>query len=183
LAPKGGQLAHELWHYKDSPSPAARSAIQRRLTAVLWRFLEVHEPCVAAALAVTFSVVTVVPSCSGRAVPHPLELIVARGIQPTATRYRQLLAAQAARLDREFDRDRFIATERINGPVLLIDDTWTKGSRAQAAAFALKRAGAPVVAVIVIGRHIDPGYRDNAGFLAERHRLHQFDWDWCCLQG
>ncbi|WP_433391079.1 hypothetical protein [Micromonospora sp. KLBMP9576] len=39
---------------------------------------------------------------------------------------------------------------------MIIDDTWTTGSRAQSLAHALKTAGASSVAVVVLGRHIRP---------------------------
>ena len=41
--------------------------------------------------------------------------------------------------------------------VLLIDDTWVSGASAQSAAVALRAAGAGHVAVVVLGRHVDPG--------------------------
>jgi hypothetical protein len=40
--------------------------------------------------------------------------------------------------------------------VLLLDDTWTTGSRAQSAAFALKRAGAGQVIILTLARHARP---------------------------
>ncbi len=42
--------------------------------------------------------------------------------------------------------------------VLLIDDTWVSGARAQSAAHCLKNAGAERVAVLVLARQINPGY-------------------------
>lgn len=42
--------------------------------------------------------------------------------------------------------------------VLLLDDTWTTGSRAQSLAYALKTTGAGSVVIVVLGRHIDPDY-------------------------
>jgi orotate phosphoribosyltransferase len=46
---------------------------------------------------------------------------------------------------------------RVSGEdVLLVDDTWVSGASAQSAAAALKLAGARRVAIIVLGRHIDP---------------------------
>jgi hypothetical protein len=40
--------------------------------------------------------------------------------------------------------------------VLVLDDSWVSGGSAQSAAVALKRAGARRVAVIVLGRHLNP---------------------------
>ena len=44
--------------------------------------------------------------------------------------------------------------------MLLLDDTWVSGASAQSAAAALKQAGAGRVAVVVLGRHVNP--RDPA---------------------
>src|SRR4051812_33355110 len=57
-----GQVHGALRGYKDG-WPAERSYAMPRLAAILWRFLEVHEPCVARAAGVAaFDVVTTVPS-------------------------------------------------------------------------------------------------------------------------
>jgi predicted amidophosphoribosyltransferase len=46
---------------------------------------------------------------------------------------------------------------RVSGAdVLLVDDSWVSGASAQSAAAALKLAGAARVAIVVIGRHVDP---------------------------
>ena len=50
---------------------------------------------------------------------------------------------------------------RVDGPVagtdvLVVDDTWVSGGSAQSAAVALKLAGARRVAIVVIGRHVNP---------------------------
>jgi hypothetical protein len=64
--------------------------------------------------------------------------------------------------DRELQPDLFTAQRRLDGArVLLIDDTWTTGARAQSAAAAAKLAGAREVAVVVLGRHLNPA--DFAG--------------------
>ncbi|MFC7729816.1 hypothetical protein [Actinomadura keratinilytica] len=40
--------------------------------------------------------------------------------------------------------------------VLLIDDTWTTGSRIQSASHTLKAAGAAKVVAVVLGRRVNP---------------------------
>jgi adenine/guanine phosphoribosyltransferase-like PRPP-binding protein len=73
-----------------------------------------------------------------------------------------------------------VATRRLDDePVLLVDDTWTTGSNAQSAAAALKRAGAGPVAALVIGRHLNRGYRDNDRRL--RAIPTPFDWSACAI--
>jgi hypothetical protein len=49
--------------------------------------------------------------------------------------------------------------------VLVVDDTWVSGGSAQSAAVALKLAGARRVAIIVIGRHVNPDDPQSAQFL------------------
>jgi hypothetical protein len=49
--------------------------------------------------------------------------------------------------------------------VLLVDDTWVSGASAQSAAVALKAAGARRVALVVLGRHVDPADPRSAEFL------------------
>jgi hypothetical protein len=49
--------------------------------------------------------------------------------------------------------------------VLLVDDTWVSGSSAQTAVAALKAAGARRVALVVLGRHVDPADPRSAEFL------------------
>jgi orotate phosphoribosyltransferase len=50
---------------------------------------------------------------------------------------------------------------RVGDPVrgadlLVVDDTWVSGGSAQSVAAALKLAGARRVAVVVLGRHVNP---------------------------
>ncbi|NED11784.1 hypothetical protein [Streptomyces sp. SID9124] len=56
---------------------------------------------------------------------------------------------------------------------LLVDDTWTTGNHVRSAATALKAAGARRVAVVVLGRHLNPSCRDTSDHVA-RARLWQF---------
>jgi orotate phosphoribosyltransferase len=50
--------------------------------------------------------------------------------------------------------------------VLVVDDTWVSGGSAQSAAAALKLAGARRVAIVVLGRHVNPADPSSARFLA-----------------
>ena len=49
--------------------------------------------------------------------------------------------------------------------VLVVDDTWVSGGSAQSTAAALKLAGAGRVAVVVLGRHVNPTDPRSAAFL------------------
>jgi hypothetical protein len=49
--------------------------------------------------------------------------------------------------------------------VLIVDDTWTSGARTQSLAYALRRDGASAVAILVLGRHINPADEKSATLL------------------
>jgi orotate phosphoribosyltransferase len=53
--------------------------------------------------------------------------------------------------------------------VLVVDDTWVSGGSAQSTAAALKLAGARRVAVVVLGRHVNPADPRSAAFLESVH--------------
>jgi predicted amidophosphoribosyltransferase len=189
LAVKGEQLARDLSVYKNSQSLQARTRPRLGLAAVLWRWMESHERCLATEAGTDgFQVVTTVPSTSGRE-QHPLDHVVGTMVQPTADRFRSLLRRRPNDTGgREFGVDRF---EVINGggagnSVLIIDDTFTSGSHAQSAAAALKDSGAESVAVLCIGRHFNrqqdgEEYRQAADAYYRRSRVLGWNWDRCCL--
>jgi hypothetical protein len=67
--------------------------------------------------------------------------------------------------------------------VLVIGDNWTTGSRAQSAGTALRTSGASNIAMVVIGRHLQPDWRPTPGegptcgeIFGE---LPPFDWAYC----
>jgi predicted amidophosphoribosyltransferase len=160
-----GEPLHSLLaSYKRQADPSVPAATAE-LAAILWRFLERHERCVAAAAgADSFGVVTTVPSGDrARHEHHPLRRIVGELAGPTRERHEDLLLRTDAPLTpRRFDPARYAATRQLAGAsVLLIDDTWTSGASAQSAAAALLQAGARTVAAVVIGRHLNPGWGEN----------------------
>lgn len=186
LAVKREQLAHELWHYKYDVDPSARSRLTTRLGAVLWRFLGQHEKHITEAVGVPeFSIVTTVPGTHQREGNHPLERIVGTIVGQTKDRYEPLLAlGQGEEMPAHtVAADRYRATRALQGDpaVLLIDDTWTTGGNAQSAALALRAAGAAKVAVVVIGRHFDRGFRDCETYYQQAKAI-RFTWDSCCLE-
>ncbi|MFE4827317.1 hypothetical protein [Streptomyces sp. NPDC056672] len=182
LALKGEQYANELWRYKNAAGPQQQH-FRVGLAAVLWRFLALHEGCVAAHCAVPgFDTVTIVPSTSGRE-SHPLRIMVADMAGVTRDRYRDLLtpAPNASALGRTVSAERYTSSALWGESVLLIDDTWTTGSHAQSAAAALKAAGAGSVAVVVLGRHLNINYGDTATHIGQA-RLRRFSWDVCAIR-
>ena len=110
----------------------------------------------------------VVPSGQGRPGPHPLAGIVASCVDvpivPLSTA--SGAAARARGLADGVAAGWLTVGAAVAGAdVLLIDDTWVSGASAQSAAAALKAAGARRVALVVIGRHVDPADPRSAEFL------------------
>lgn len=176
------QLHHALASYKRLNGDVARR-LQAILAAILWRFLQEHEACVAnAANTAGFNLVTTVPSGDPtRDHRHPLRTIVGELVGPTRDRHRRLLRRTAAETSpRTFSMIKFEATTQLSRQsILLIDDTWTTGASAQSAAATLKAAGAERVAAVVIGRHLNREWHENDRRL--RGIAHPFDWQACAL--
>jgi predicted amidophosphoribosyltransferase len=188
VAPVSYSVAHEQLHhalagYKRPPDVAARR-FEIELAAVLWRYLQNHERCIAEHVGVDrFELVTTVPSTAReRDATHPIRRIVGELAGPTRDRYADLLRRSSAVVKpRELTPAKFEPLWEVTGTsVLLIDDTWTTGANARSAAAALKAAGASIVAAVVIGRHLHRNWRDNDRRL--RALLSPFDWDSCALR-
>ena len=151
-AVKGTAFATGLWRYKSwrSPDPAARTC----LLALLLTFLHDHGRCVWRHAGMPApGRLAVVPTGCGRPGPHPLLEMAGPYLRMPVTG----LVIRPGEQGRDPNSHRFIS-ER-SGPgasVLLLDDSWVSGASAQSAAAALKRAGARHVAVVVLGRHVDP---------------------------
>jgi hypothetical protein len=163
-AVKGGQLAEDLWRYKSGQPGAAEAAA--RLRSLLSGYLREHAGRVWRAAGMTGgpALAAAVPSGQGRPGEHPLRDIVrsCAGLPIVELSVRPSEAA----------RGRSVSTGwlRVRGPVagtdvLLVDDTWVSGGSAQSAAAALKLAGARRVALVVIGRHVDPADPRSAPLL------------------
>ena len=167
-AVKGGRLAADLWRYKSGLPGAAEAGA--RLTAMLSGFLHEHASRVwrLAGMDGGPAVAAVVPSGQGRLGAHPLLSIVASCVDLPVV---QLSAANGALpRGRGLGDDIGVGWLTVAGPVggadvLLVDDTWVSGGSAQSAAAALKTAGARRVALVVLGRHIDPADPRSAEFL------------------
>jgi hypothetical protein len=175
-AVKGTALAADLWRYKSwrTPSASARAA----MLALLLTFLHDHGPCVwrHAGMAAP-SRLAVVPTGCGRPGPHPLLELTSPYLRLPLTR----LTMWPGRQGRHLDIQRFHAERTVaRADVLLIDDSWVSGASAQSAAAALKLAGARRVAIVVLGRHLDPA-NPRAGQLVARLRAGPYDPSKCAV--
>ncbi len=166
-AVRGEPLADDLRRYKsDRVAAAEAAAAAGRLRELLGAFLADHGRSVWAAAGMSGgpSAVAVVPSGQGRPGAHPLVGLV-----------RSCVALPMVRLS---VAPREIHTRGVNpgwvrvgdpvagADILVVDDTWVSGGSAQSTAAALKLAGARRVAVVVLGRHVNPADPRSAAFLA-----------------
>lgn len=154
-AAKGGPHATNLWLYKSGAQKEGAAAARAELAALLLVFLRDHGGCVWRQAGLDRpTCVAVVPSRRGRPGVHPLQALAAPYLALPWARLR--LARPSLPDAQDADPWRF-ESERIAGAsVLLLDDTWTSGASAVSAAAALRLAGARSVAVVVLGRHLDP---------------------------
>jgi hypothetical protein len=109
-----GQLHAALRGYKEGWNSASRFKIE--LAAVLWRFLDQHEGCLARRVGVReFEVVTTVPSSDPeRDVHHPLHDIVGSLIGHTSSRYERLIRPSGEAVEpRTVDSRRYVASRTL----------------------------------------------------------------------
>ena len=154
----GDWLAEDLWRYK-SPGSAGTIAAGERLRRLLLAFLHDHGPCVwSAAGMLRPGLLAVVPSGRGRLAglaDHPL-LQLATGLVRLEPVRLAVHPGHLAR-GRDLNESWLLVRSPVRGrDVLVLDDSWVSGGSAQSAAVALKRAGARRVAVVVLGRHLNP---------------------------
>ncbi|WP_431917741.1 phosphoribosyltransferase [Micromonospora wenchangensis] len=153
-SPRTGQHHHHLRSYKSFP-PSAQA--KWNLLALLLLFLRDHLDCVSGRLGAGPTHVVAVPSTRGRAGPHPLQELVGDrlGLPWLAAVPNPHHGPDVRRFQPDWFSVRLPGRARDVRP-LVLDDTWTTGSRAQSLAYAFKSAGADSVAVVVLGRHVNP---------------------------
>ncbi len=165
-AVRGKGLADDLRDYKSEWAAAATAAVAaERLRQMLAAFLSgrAHEVWVAAGMPGGPGAVAVVPSGQGRPGEHPLTRIVRSSVELPLIR---LSIAGRETHGREINPDWVQVGDPVVGAdVLVIDDTWVSGGSAQSVAVALKLAGARRVAIVVLGRHVNPADPKSAAFL------------------
>jgi hypothetical protein len=164
-AVKGGGHAAALVAYKsDTPDAGARACLR----ALVLVFLRDHGPCVWRHAGMPPPTrVAVVPGGQGRPGPHPLGTLLSPYLAPTEV---TLAVRPGEALERSLNPWRFSADPGPGGAagasVLLLDDTWVSGASAQSAAVALRMAGARHVAVVVLGRHVNPADPGSGAFMS-----------------
>ena len=185
-AVRGGPLAEDLRQYKsdrgDQAVPAA-GRLRDRLAAFLadqgravWEMGGMTDGPGA---------VAIVPSGQGRPGAHPLVGLVRSCVELPLVRL-AVVAPQAH--TRGVNPGWVRIAGRVDGgalvqggiDVLVVDDTWVSGGSAQSVAAALKLAGARRVAVVALGRHVNPADPRSAAFVAAVRAVGQGGdrWPW-----
>jgi hypothetical protein len=169
-AVRGGPLAGDLWRYKSDRPGADESAA--RLRGMLAGYLRDRGESVwtAAGMPAAPEVAAIVPSGQGRPGGHPLLGLVLSCVDVPLVRLS--VAPGRAAHARGVDPGWLHVDGSVDGAdVLVIDDSWVSGGSAQSAAVALKLAGARRVAIVVIGRHVNPDDPRSAGLVAGLRQL------------
>jgi hypothetical protein len=164
LAVRGEPLAEDLRRYKSDRAAGAPEAAAR-LRELLAAFLRAEGDALwrAACMDSGPSAVAVVPSGQGRLGAHPLAGIVRSCVDLPLLRLS--IAPEVIHI-RGVDVGWLRVIGSVAGAdVLVVDDTWVSGGSAQSAAAALKLAGARRVAIVVLGRHVNPATPASARFL------------------
>lgn len=183
LYKKNTQLAHVLWNYKGERPDLSRQRHRLQLAATLARFIYAHRMCITTAAGKEWDRVTIVPSSQNRPGAHPLEDVVGMipGLRESYIRALEKGSQNITHL--KADDHGYEPTTSVHGMrFLLIDDTYTSGARVHSAASALHLAGAEVVAVVVVGRIVDPDYNEESRTLWDGSNEVPFSFEVCCLE-
>ena len=179
-AVKREQHAFNLASYKRQPGS---ETVRADLLALIQVFIADHGRCLLNAGRVsTFDSAVVVPSTRNRPGPHPLQSLV--GARLRLPWLRMSTNTRISPESRMFHADRFSVDEptgELSGAaVLVLDDTWTTGSRVESASYALRVAGASTVVAVVLGRHLNPDWEPWQPILKTVKKT-PFDLDQCAV--
>jgi hypothetical protein len=166
LCPVPSATYRALWGYKEAPTAEARCYYSARVRQLFGELVASHAGCVRAALGGVPDLVAVVPSTQ-RLGPPPLESVLGPSGATCAAWPLMTWAPDALRRGTGTaghmrpDARAFAVAESwraaLRGArVLLLDDVYVTGARAQSAAAALRAGGARAVVVAPAGRVVRP---------------------------
>jgi predicted amidophosphoribosyltransferase len=170
-------LRERMHLYKESDDEAERLLEGKAVAGILTRYLVEHGDRLVEVFG-PWDVVVPVPSTK-TSPPSALTTALVTSYSEVVEPPTELLALGQGEMSRNNPSENgFVVTKSVEGVrVLLIDDTYTTGSRLQSAAHALQETGAEVVAGIVIARKINPDARYNTLDLWERQSRIPFNFE------
>jgi hypothetical protein len=153
-----------------------------RTAALLGYFLQLHGDCVATAAGGQWNIITSVPSSRDREGEHPLETAI-KLVPELRDQYEPLLRLGPGEITHTVaGDDGYEPLRRLDGErILLVDDTFTSGARAQSAASAINNGGGVAAAILPVGRVINPNWSDQHHEYWRRQSRVVFDFDRCCV--
>jgi hypothetical protein len=177
LCPVPGSLYTVLMGYKEAPVAEARRRFAGRVSRLFADFFVTHRTCLAEATGDGVDLIVPVPSSSrpGRASLEAVDGLGARSVASVWSgaswapgvlqRAEGAIGAMRPNARAFAVPDSWRATVR-GSRVLLLDDTYVSGARAQSAAAALRRGGARTVLIVPLGRVIRPErFASHAAFV------------------
>jgi hypothetical protein len=173
LYARPGRLRDWLTFYKDGDGTPAHPAAEDAVSQIFVRFFSANAGWLDR-LDVDFAVV--VPSTL-RPPPHPMASLLSVRV-PGHLNFRAPLTRTSAPLGHNHPNPRaFEVIDDVQGArILLLDDVYTSGARAQSAAYALRVRGAEIAALCVLGRRYNPAYSARAASLLAEQRNSQYQW-------
>ncbi len=157
----GDEMHQLLRQYKDAPVAETRRRSVGHCTLLLAAFVDQHREDLQMFSGGPWDTVVTVPS-SRRPGGSPVDAVVSE-VSSLAVDHRRLLVRGPGRLDHlQPSRSGFVVDSSVGSSsgvrrrVLVVDDSYTTGARAQSAATALRLAGMQVGAILVLGRVVAP---------------------------
>jgi hypothetical protein len=178
MCPLPGPLYTVLMGYKEAPVAEARARFGPLVRSLTTAFLRAHAGCIAALAGGRPTFVLPVPSTvrpGGSPIAHVPGLATDVESALPGVRWTGLLCRTSEPVGhmrpsaRAFAVPPTLRCRVTDKRLLLLDDTYVSGARAQSAAAALRRAGASSVVVVALGRVLRPDrVPAHAAFLSRR---------------
>jgi hypothetical protein len=179
LSDHEGQLYRILSNSERSRDPVVQREAADQVACLFLRFVGDHADCIRRVAGRRWSGIAMVPDQQDPQRSRPLE---------TALERRQLPLVHPLQAGREevrpmaaCDAGYEVVMDVAGMSLLLVDDVLNTSAHLQSAASALQRAGADVVAAVLVVRLLNPQYKEEAELLA-RAGATPFDFKECCLE-
>ncbi len=157
-----------------------------RLASLLVAYLSLHSSCIAQEFGKLWDLIAIVPSSKGRKNTHPLQQVL-QHFELIGSKFSPIVEAGTEHLNHNMaSRDGFKATIETRAirpcKILLIDDTYVTGARAQSAASCLGNCGFNVMAIIAFTRVVNPSFSKGHGDYWRRCYEIRPQLERCCLE-